>query len=71
MGASFWKSLLERAVKTFCQAALALLVGDGLTLLSVDWPTVASVAGLAAVVSVLTSIASAPFGPSDSPSLTE
>jgi hypothetical protein len=64
----FWKQVGERAVKTFAQSAGALLVGDRLGLLTVDWPTVASVAGLAAVVSVLTSVASAPFGESDSPS---
>lgn len=64
----FWRSVVERAVKTFAQGAAALLVGDGLGLLTVDWATVGSVAGLAAVVSVLTSVASAPFGEVDSPS---
>jgi hypothetical protein len=65
----FWRSLLERAVKTFAQAASALLVGEGLGLLTVDWGMVASVAGLAAVVSVLTSVVSVPFGELDSPSM--
>lgn len=66
---SFWKQVAERAVKTFAQGAGALLVGEGLGLLTVDWATVGSVAGLAAVASVLTSIASAPFGDELDPSL--
>jgi len=55
----FWLSVFERAFKTFCQGAAALLVGDGLGVLTVDWVSVGSVAALAAVISVLTSIASA------------
>jgi hypothetical protein len=58
---SFWMQAAERAVKTFAQAAIALLTGEGLGLLTVDWTNVASIAGLAAVVSVLTSVASGPF----------
>ena len=53
---AFWKATFERGVKTLAQSAAALLVGDGLGLLTVDWVTVGSVAGLAAVISVLTSI---------------
>lgn len=52
----FWKATVERAVKTAAQSAAALLVGDGIGLLTVDWTAVGSVAGLAAVVSVLTSV---------------
>lgn len=55
---AFIRASLERAVKTFAQAAAALLVGDGAGLLSVDWVGVLSVAGMAAVVSLLTSIGS-------------
>lgn len=54
----------ERAVKTFAQAAVAILVGNGSGLLDADWAGVASVAGMAALISVLTSIA----GPGDGPS---
>ncbi|MBP3044900.1 holin [Arthrobacter jiangjiafuii] len=53
---AFWKATFERGIKTLAQSAAALLVGDGLGLLTVDWVTVGSVAGLAAVISVLTSI---------------
>lgn len=65
----FWMETAERGIKTFAQAAGALLVGEGLGVLTVDWPQVASVAGLAAVVSVLTSIGSSAVGDSKSPSL--
>lgn len=59
---NFWTATLERAIKTFAQSAAALLAGDGLGILDIDWVTVLSVAALATVVSVLTSVASAPIG---------
>ena len=66
----FWLSALERAIKTFAQSAVALLGGDMvLGLFDVDWPNALQVAGLAAAVSLLTSIASAGVGPDGSPSL--
>lgn len=71
LSASFAKAALERAVKTFAQAALALLTGDGLGVLDVNWGDIASVGALAAVASLLTSIVSAPFGPVGSPSVVE
>ena len=54
----FWLAALERAVKTFAQAAVAIITAGDTGLLDVDWVQVASVSGLAAVVSVLTSVAS-------------
>lgn len=66
----FAKATLERAVKTLAQSAVALLTANATGLLDVDWVQIASVSGLAAVVSVLTSIASAPVG-GDGPSLTK
>lgn len=59
---AFWAAAFERALKTFAQAAVALLIGSGVGLLEVDWISVGSVAGLAAVVSVLTSIGSGTVG---------
>jgi len=67
--AVFWKAALERAIKTFAQAALALLSSDGMGVLNVDWGTVVSVSGLAAIASILTSLVSLGLGPQDSPSL--
>ena len=56
---AFWLGTTERAIKTFAQSAVALITADYSNLLEVDIVTVASVAGLAALVSVLTRIAGA------------
>ena len=53
---NFWLGVTERAVKTFAQALLAGLV-VGQTLAATDWTTLVSVATLAALASVLTSLA--------------
>lgn len=66
---TFWSQTVERAVKTFAQASIALLTGDGLGLITVDWTHIGSVAGLATLVSLLTSVGSGPFAEANSPSL--
>ena len=66
----FWKHTAERSLKTVAQAAAALLVGNGFGLLDADWLSVLSIAGMAGVVSVLTSIGSGYVG-DDSPSLVD
>lgn len=53
---NFWLGVTERAVKTFAQALLAGLV-VGQTLAATDWATLVSVATVAALASVLTSLA--------------
>ena len=53
---NFWLGATERAVKTFAQALLAGLV-VGQTLAATDWATLVSVATVAALASVLTSLA--------------
>lgn len=65
----FRRQTAERAVKTAAQAGAAFFVVGSTGVADVDWATVGGVAGAAAVASVLTSLASAPFGPADSPSL--
>ncbi len=65
----FWRQTAERAVKTAAQAGAAFFVVGSTGVADVDWATVGGVAGAAAVASVLTSLASAPFGQPDSPSL--
>lgn len=71
MNGSFWVGALERAVKTAAQSLLSLwLVGDvAFNLLSIDWGASLGVAAGAAVLSLLSSIVSKPFGPEGSPSL--
>ena len=49
-----------RAIKTFAQSAVAMLGGDMVGILDVQWPAVLSVAATAAVVSLLTSVAGLP-----------
>lgn len=53
----FWRAALIRAVRTLCQAALAMIPA-AVTIEQVDWKAVIGTAALAAVVSILTSIAS-------------
>ncbi len=53
----FWVDTFDRAVSTVAQAAVAVLTANVTGLLDVDWVQIASVAGLAGAVSVLTSIA--------------
>lgn len=65
----FWKGTFERAVKTFAQAGLAFFVVGETGIADVDWATVSGVALVAAIASVLTSLASAPFGPQGTPSV--
>ena len=66
---AFWTATAERAVKTAAQTAAALLVAAGTGLLDSDWTATASVSGMAALLSVLTSIGSAGVG-NPGPSLT-
>ena len=65
----FWIDATERAIKTFAQAAVAILTADAVGLIGVDYIQLASIAGLASVVSLLTSIASGGVGSTDSASL--
>lgn len=53
---AFWKGAAERAIKTFCQALVAIIGINGLTLLTVPWGSALATAGLAALLSVLTSV---------------
>lgn len=49
-----------RAIKTAAQTAVGMLTGSMVGVLEVDWVAVASVSAMAAIVSVLTSIAGLP-----------
>jgi len=67
---SFWTAAIERAFKTFFQTLAALIAGDGLGLADVAWRTSLSIAAMAALVSLFTSLGSEPFGQRGTPSLT-
>ena len=64
----FWVAAGERAVKTFAQSLVALFVA-GVTVLTIDWQQALAVSVTAAVVSVLTSVASVRLGSFEGPSL--
>ena len=66
---TFWADTTERALKTFAQSCVAILTGSATGLLTVNYVQLFSVAGLAAAVSVLTSLASGSVGSTTSASL--
>jgi hypothetical protein len=55
----FWKETVERALKTFAQTIVALLGVGGFGIIDAPWRSSLSVAGLAALLSILSSIGSA------------
>lgn len=67
---AFWANAFERAVKTFAQALAAFLVAD-VSVTDVDWDKGFGISATAAVISLLTSLVSAPLGPTGSPSLVD
>ena len=68
--AQFWKAAIERAVKTFAQTLLAVLSLDGLDWLSVNWGDTFLTAGIAAALSVLSSVVTG-VATDGSPSMTD
>lgn len=49
-----------RSIKTMAQTAVGMLSGEMLGIMEADWVAVASVAAMAGIVSLLTSIAGLP-----------
>lgn len=67
---AFWIASFERSVKTFAQTAAALWGGDAaLNIVDIDFGQIAGLSASAAVLSVLTSLASVRLSAGDSPSL--
>jgi len=58
---SFFKEMLERAIKTAAQAAIASLA-PYLTVSEVDWRHCLGIVGIATLLSILTSLSSFKFG---------
>ena len=65
----FWKDALERAIRTAAQALVASWATGITGVLDVNWIQAASVAGLAALTSVLMSLAATGRGNSDTASM--
>jgi hypothetical protein len=53
---AYWNFSAERAVKTVAQVAIATIGVGAVGILDVEWGQVASVAALAGVMSLLTSV---------------
>ncbi|WP_062435012.1 holin [Herbidospora daliensis] len=58
----FWVDAVERTVGAAASASLALLTANGLGVLDVDWGAIGSVAGMAAIVSLLKSLVAGSTG---------
>lgn len=56
MKKQFWKAAAIRAARTFAQTAIAT-IGTAAVITAVNWPLVLSASAMAAILSVLTSIA--------------
>jgi hypothetical protein len=65
----FWKDAAERAVKTAAQVFVTVLIAAGTDLLDTDWKAALAAAGMAAVLSLATSIASGAINPTGTASL--
>lgn len=65
----FWQQAFERAVKTAAQSAILILGADQIDIAQANLQRVAVFAAGGAVLSLLTSVASLPFGPAGTPSL--
>lgn len=68
---TFWKDAGERAAKSAAQAGILVLGGGAVNLLTVDWATLGGGMGGGAVLSVLTSVASAGIANRGTASLTK
>lgn len=58
----FWKETAERALRTLSQVLLSMIIVGETGFLDVDWLQALSVAGLAALASVLMSIVATGIG---------
>lgn len=54
---TFVKAAINRAIRTAAQAALGVIAADTFDVLAADWQAIASVSAGAALVSLLTSVA--------------
>jgi hypothetical protein len=59
---AFWSASIERAIRTFAQSIIAVVSVAGFTPADVDWQQLLAVGGIAAGISLLTSIAGSGVG---------
>lgn len=59
---NWWKSTLDRAVKTAAQTFIVALGTDQLGWLALNWGQIGVFVGISTLLSFATSIASTPFG---------
>jgi len=65
----FWKATVERMIRTFAQALLAVLGADHFGLFDAPWTAAFSTAGMAAFLALVTAVAAA--GDEQGPGITE
>ena len=65
---TFWKDAAERAIRTAAQVLVAFFGVNTFGILEVDWAQAGSVAALAALTSLLMSVAATGAGSQDSAS---
>jgi hypothetical protein len=70
MDRQFYADAAERLVKTAVQSLLAYFAAGAVDVVSADWGEALTVAGTAALISLLTSLLSVNFGHSGTASLT-
>jgi hypothetical protein len=69
MTATFWKAVTERALKSAAQAVVLVVGASQFDWLNANWSSIGVSALAAAGLSVLTSLASIPYGNDGTPSL--
>lgn len=69
MSITFVTQMLERAIKTAAQSALAIIAATQLDWFHADWKAIAGTIATATVASVLTSLVSMNIGPAGTPSV--
>ena len=64
---TFWKATAERAIRTAAQAAILVLGGEQINVISVDWVDTLGFAAGGAVLAVLTALVGSAVGGGDGP----
>ena len=69
MTTTFWKAAIERALKSIAQAVILVVGASQFDWLHADWKSIGLSALAAGGLSLLTSLASIPYGQNGTPSL--